>query len=792
MLDNVIKTLAQVFRRQPVVFFGAGVSLNSGIPIVHGGEDYEGLVDNILRNLSATEEDIQAVVDRGMPFEAFIEDLTIGSSIDLLLEVFDADVPNHAHKFFAQCALKGLASTFVTTNFDQLLEKALEDAGEPFQVFSSDTAFSQIDWESEKTRVIKLHGSIDQKDDLGVILKRVAQKRFSKEFREVLSHVFAENDERHVVIFGYSCSDIFDISPTIQSFGGLSTRPVSVIEHAKGALIDVEAVSISINKNPFEGYDGRRYRGNTDLVFEELAYELGIDKLDRVHIADNQWTKTTALWASMFIENRNVILGKISYDVSDLSSAQAYWQKAVDEAEGSDAEFTLSLNLAPALIEDGKLQEARKHLEKALSLSEAVSDASDLAHLHTNMGELQIYENCYGDALNSLKTAEKLLQQIPDYADKALMARILANMGEAYFGIGEIKGAHQALEVARTAAHSVGDLYSQAIVLRGRARLADITRRYDDAVSRAQHARQLWQQLGMGFFEVATMIDIGGYQRHAGKVDQAIKTENEVIERATKNGWLVLEAVARGNLAVDLTELGKFTEAVPEFQFAVENTKGLLAITYQINYGLLLIRMDRHWDGIELLNAAIKTLRHESTYSQRNELRRALLNLSLAYLESNCEFDGVKAARESCEIARELGDVPGEIRARVNVGLGLINIERGKEGIAELEEVLSMAQVHLGSDSHEATHIQELIAANKPQGKAFAYYIEPCQLCLGRGQYESCGWCTDVDSAAGNGRVKLPDEDWGYPYHRRAHSERQYFSADGIHIPELDGKNPPY
>lgn len=509
MSDSSIKNLVQIFQHQPVIFFGAGVSLNSGIPIVHGGSDYEGIVDNILRHLGASESYIQTVVDRGMPFEAFIDDLTIASSIDLLLEVFDADVPNHAHKFFAKCALKGIANTFVTTNFDKLLEKALDDAGVPYQVFSSETAFTQIDWDSEITKVIKLHGTIDQKDELGVTIQRVAQKRFSSGFREVLSHIFAENDGRHVVIFGYSCSDVFDISPTIQSFEGSSSRTVTIIEHCDGELFDKEPISQASFKNPFQGYAGRRYRGNTDLVLEELSNALGIELIERVRVFDHHWKKITEIWATTSIMSCNAILGQISYNVSDLVNACSYLKAAVKETGDSQVKFTLYLYLATALISAGEFREARGNLEKAASISTSISDHSDLAHFHLNMSELQLHENRYGEALESLKSAEKYLRQAQDTADKRQMARILANKGDAYFGIGDVKGAYEALQNARSAAQSSGDLYSQAIVLRGIAKVANLDRRYEDAISKAQHACQLWQYLGQGVFEVATMIDLG-------------------------------------------------------------------------------------------------------------------------------------------------------------------------------------------------------------------------------------------------------------------------------------------
>ena len=73
------------------VFFGAGVSFNSGIPTVPG------IIDNIFNRFSLPQDELKIFNDSGMPFEAFMDILANGSDIDKLIDIITIGSPNQFH-----------------------------------------------------------------------------------------------------------------------------------------------------------------------------------------------------------------------------------------------------------------------------------------------------------------------------------------------------------------------------------------------------------------------------------------------------------------------------------------------------------------------------------------------------------------------------------------------------------------------------------------------------------------------------------------------------------------------
>jgi len=710
MSKNKITELVSIFRFRPVVFFGAGVSFNSGIPLVIGNKNHEGMIDNIMRHLDLSEGQIQEVIRQEIPFEVFIEDLQMGSDIKPLLEIFELGSPNHAHKFFAHCAKKGIVTTFVTTNFDLLLETALEEAGVVYDTFSSDSEFLKINWESNRTKLIKLHGTVADKSQLGIIIRNVAQKRYSKEFQYVLRHIFSKDICSHILFLGYSCSDVFDISPIIESLQGQGAPEIHIIEHGGEELVDIGMVSAKDKKNPFHGYSGRRYSGNTDLALECLSEAIGFCDFKRISIQNHEWKTFTLLWSTLFLRNKEAILAKIKFDVSALSSASQHWALAIKTEADDENKFILCLNALPALTAQGRFDEAENHLSAAMLLLSSISNPLLLATFYTNMGELKIHKACYTEALDDLQKAEHLLKENETGLEGAQMARILANIGEAFLGMGNLSSALTMLEQANALGRTTGELISQAMSLRGMSKIYAGKLDYIKAILTAQAARELWGCLSAHFYETATVVDIAEYQRHIGDIESSLKNIRLAIDKSKEAGWAITEAVARGNLALIYIEQGAFSLAEDEILFAIGNTTNLLSLTYQINYGVLLNKMNRPQDGVRVLMAAVESLRFRSMdYSWRNELRRALLNLSVIYLDMELESKAVEAATQSYSIAKALDNLQGKINAKVNIGVGLVNSGSVAQGSQELREALSLAQSRKIPNDHDAYRIKSLL-----------------------------------------------------------------------------------
>jgi tetratricopeptide (TPR) repeat protein len=67
--------------------------------------------------------------------------------------------PNDNHRLLAGLAKAGIIRTFLTTNFDHCIEKALADAGVDFELFVGDEELANLGDSSETSvRVVKLHG----------------------------------------------------------------------------------------------------------------------------------------------------------------------------------------------------------------------------------------------------------------------------------------------------------------------------------------------------------------------------------------------------------------------------------------------------------------------------------------------------------------------------------------------------------------------------------------------------------------------------------------------------------
>lgn len=79
----------------------------------------------------------------------------------------------------------------------------------------------------------------------------------------------------------------------------------------------------------------------------------------------------------------------------------------------------------------------------------------------------------------------------------------------------------------------------------------------------------------------------------------------------------------------------------------------------------------------------------------------------------------------------------------------------------------------------------------------YEYYIEPCQLCISRGEHnQNCGWCGEDDTFGGESKehignlTKIPHGGWGYPFHELPHPERKYFTKSGEHFKNYNGYLP--
>lgn len=122
-MEEQLNILAKTIKEGKLIFFfGAGASKSANLPL--GFE----IIDWFLKNLITNKELYDKIKDSNykLRFEKTIS-LTaeiIQEDALKLLDVFTLSTPTLAHYFIAECARVGLQCCHITTNFDDLLEKA--------------------------------------------------------------------------------------------------------------------------------------------------------------------------------------------------------------------------------------------------------------------------------------------------------------------------------------------------------------------------------------------------------------------------------------------------------------------------------------------------------------------------------------------------------------------------------------------------------------------------------------------------------------------------------------------
>lgn len=192
-------------------FLGSGVSRDAGVPT--GGEVFWNAVGELYRleNASETTPDDDALsawlTESGRGDLGYSDVLELiapdaASRRDYLAKHFEGIEPGPTHTRLADLAHRGLAKVFVTTNFDRLLERALQARGiEPVVVTSDADLAVAPPREHSACYVLKPHGDYLQ-DTIRNTPAELAE--LEPAMTAQLQEVF---DRYGVVVLGYSGSD---------------------------------------------------------------------------------------------------------------------------------------------------------------------------------------------------------------------------------------------------------------------------------------------------------------------------------------------------------------------------------------------------------------------------------------------------------------------------------------------------------------------------------------------------------------------------------------------------------
>ena len=215
--DLSTMSLPDLFRtRRAIVFAGAGVS----IPPPAGLPDWTSLRDELVRACARGDSELLQHVSRltGAPMygraeeKGIIPELvmskikTVRPDYATIFEGLKEGTPNANHRYLAQIAAAGYCRTIVTTNFDTYIERALDEAGVPYQTYIDPLEDFPYFYSGsrEGVQLLKLHGCITRPDTITATVEQEASGLLPA-IRRALLQLLSE----HVLVFwGYSGADL--------------------------------------------------------------------------------------------------------------------------------------------------------------------------------------------------------------------------------------------------------------------------------------------------------------------------------------------------------------------------------------------------------------------------------------------------------------------------------------------------------------------------------------------------------------------------------------------------------
>lgn len=277
-------------------------------------------------------------------------------------------------------------------------------------MYCDEEEFSTIDFEIENKiiRIFKLHGSTDNKDSIRATMKAVASKTLSDKRMNVIRYLFSSGEHKNVLILGYSCSDIFDITLQIQSIEK-NRKGIFFVEHSKEGK-EIEDVGKKEVKNLFKKFPGVRIRGNTDDFIKDLwNSNININEKYELIKFEIDWKTYLDDWAKGLKDGLKYFIGgTILYTISKFKRAIEYYEKSLEikKAIGDEAgESKCYANLGIVYRNLGEFKKAIEYFLKSENILKKTEQIHLLKKVYKNL--THAYEKI-GDDKNAKNYKRKL------------------------------------------------------------------------------------------------------------------------------------------------------------------------------------------------------------------------------------------------------------------------------------------------------------------------------------------------------------------------------------------------
>jgi SIR2-like domain len=229
-------------------------------------------------------------------FQAQLMEEEVGPAYFSVWQSLDTTAFGPAHAHLAQLAAEGRVAAIITTNFDRLIELALDARAQPYRVFHNEASFNAFaaagDCADGPLPIIKIHGSVEDPASLVDTLRQRVVGR-PPALQTILDRLLRE----HIWVFlGFSGADfnynhnylnILNSAPEARGFCFVA-RDGDKVEDGVERLSQAYGKKASIVR----GYLAEWLRSTFALPAEGTLYASGIDQKD----ADRQVKRRIAQW----------------------------------------------------------------------------------------------------------------------------------------------------------------------------------------------------------------------------------------------------------------------------------------------------------------------------------------------------------------------------------------------------------------------------------------------------------------------------------------------------------------
>lgn len=486
------------------ILAGSGISLDPPSNLLTGFQFTESIIKYFIPKihqsniLNLTKYDRDGMRDDGdfLRFEQLIEYLTKYDPDLRVLDYFsECKIPNQNHLFLAQMLLQN--HIVMTTNFDCLIEHALQEVGVPLNKIHP--IINDVDWELEEPnrddsiRIFKLHGSILNirtqtrcLDSLKATIKQISGGegqlfQLEQNKRKVVEEKLKKYD---LIVLGYSGLDDFDVGPTLWNIPS-NQRIIWIKHNQKVNLKNIKIESIFSRKRLMDAKPIIKQDRNAQYLLKFIStqsreainiFRITVNTEELIRYLWNKYTHEELKELPRSIKQVNfqdflailklsepekwALTGKIYNDRSLLNESKIAYLKAIEISDNNnelEIKADCLSNLGWVLNRQLKKQQAMEYFRKAEEIYEKLPLVQGHIVNLNMMGVILTNNEEYEKALEVYEKAFRLSIQIDDLQLKAIS---LNNIGHVHGNKRNIKLAMDCFQQAFIINKEIGELHA--------------------------------------------------------------------------------------------------------------------------------------------------------------------------------------------------------------------------------------------------------------------------------------------------------------------------------------------